>query len=136
LELNAKSYPWERTAFENDARLVKGTKILSRILAGTLDDKGIDAALEAFEKGKAGGADSYFIDENEINQLGYRSLNAGKVPEAIKIFMLNVREFPKSWNVYDSLGEAYAAHGDKELAIKNYEKSIELNSRNTNLKSQ
>jgi cytochrome c-type biogenesis protein CcmH/NrfG len=30
------------------------------------------------------------------------------------------------------LGEAYAAHGDKALAIKNYEKSIELNPNNTN----
>jgi len=132
LELNPRSYPWERTAFESDTRLVKGIKILSRILVRTLDDKDIDAALEAFEKGKAGGAGSYFVDENEINQLGYRLVNAGKVPEAIKIFALNVREFPKSWNVYDSLGEAYAAHGDKELAIKNYEKSIELNPRNTN----
>jgi tetratricopeptide (TPR) repeat protein len=36
---------------------------------------------------------------------------------------------PQSFNVYDSLGEAYAAAGEKELAIKNYEKSLELNSR-------
>lgn len=32
-----------------------------------------------------------------------------------------------SMNVYDSLGEAYANHGDRELAIKNYEKSVQLN---------
>jgi tetratricopeptide (TPR) repeat protein len=36
------------------------------------------------------------------------------------------------WNAsgYDSLGEAYAANGDRELAIKNYELSIELNPEN------
>jgi urease alpha subunit len=33
---------------------------------------------------------------------------------------------------YDSLGEAYMANGDKELASKNYRKSLELNPKNTN----
>jgi cytochrome c-type biogenesis protein CcmH/NrfG len=39
---------------------------------------------------------------------------------------------PESWNVYDSLGEAYMNHGDKDLAVKNYEKSVELNPKNEN----
>ena len=33
---------------------------------------------------------------------------------------------------YDSLGEAYMENGDKELAIQNYKKSIELNPANQN----
>src|SRR5438034_420044 len=33
-------------------------------------------------------------------------------------------------NTYDSLGEAYGVAGEKDLAIKNYEKSIELNPKN------
>jgi Flp pilus assembly protein TadD len=41
-----------------------------------------------------------------------------------------VRLFPASWNVYDSLGEAYAAAGRKDLAIQNYEKSLQLNPKN------
>jgi tetratricopeptide (TPR) repeat protein len=40
---------------------------------------------------------------------------------------LNVEAFPESFNTYDSLGEAYAAAGEKELAIRNYEKSLQLN---------
>jgi len=32
--------------------------------------------------------------------------------------------------VYDSLGEAYMITGDKEAAIRNYKKSLELNSEN------
>jgi Flp pilus assembly protein TadD len=43
------------------------------------------------------------------------------------VFKLNVQLHPESWNVYDSLGEAYAAAGDKKNAIANYEKSIQLN---------
>lgn len=41
--------------------------------------------------------------------------------EAIKIFTLNVKRFPKSWNVYDSLVEALAQKGDKAGAKNNYE---------------
>jgi cytochrome c-type biogenesis protein CcmH/NrfG len=43
---------------------------------------------------------------------------------------LNVALYPRSWNVYDSLGEAYMNHGEKELAIQNYEKSLQLNPQN------
>lgn len=42
-------------------------------------------------------------------------------------FTPNVEAFPVSFNVYDSSGEAYAAAGEKDLAIKNYEKSAQLN---------
>ena len=44
--------------------------------------------------------------------------------------MVNVKLYPEAWNTYDSLGEAYAIKGNKELAIKNYEKSMELNPNN------
>ena len=37
---------------------------------------------------------------------------------------------PNAWNVYDSLAEAYMANGEKDLAIANYKKSLELNPNN------
>jgi cytochrome c-type biogenesis protein CcmH/NrfG len=39
---------------------------------------------------------------------------------------------PESWNVYDSLAEAYMNSGEKTLAIQNYQKSLELNPKNNN----
>ena len=60
---------------------------------------------------------------------------AGKQNEAIEIFKLNVAEYPKAFNTYDSLGEAYMVSGNKELAILNYKKSLELNPQNTNATS-
>jgi Flp pilus assembly protein TadD len=59
-------------------------------------------------------------------------LGAGNVDEAIELFKLNVSAFPHSWNAYDSLGEAYARKGERDLAIRNYEKSLELNPENAN----
>jgi tetratricopeptide (TPR) repeat protein len=77
----------------------------------------------------------YNVSEQEINTLGYMLLRDDKIEEAIAIFKLNVTEHPKSWNVYDSLGEAYMKHGEKDLAIENYQKSLELNPNNENGKN-
>ena len=68
--------------------------------------------------------------EMGLNALGYNLMAADKTKEAIEVFQLNVKWFPSSWNVYDSLGEAYAMAGQNELAIENYKKSIELNPEN------
>jgi CubicO group peptidase (beta-lactamase class C family) len=91
---------------------------------------GMPSALAAFETMKAR-PDTYEVNEREINDLGYRMLNGGDIRAAITVFKVNVHAFPKSWNVYDSLGEALAADGRIDLAIENYEKSLELNPKNT-----
>jgi cytochrome c-type biogenesis protein CcmH/NrfG len=39
-------------------------------------------------------------------------------------------------DVYDSLGEAYMNAGEKQLAIDNYKKSLELNPENDNAKEK
>ena len=73
--------------------------------------------------------------EYNINDVGYKLLNEKKFKDAIDIFKKNVKLYPKSSNVYDSLGEAYMNNGDKELAIENYKKSLELDPKNENAKS-
>jgi len=132
MELNRQSYPWERTAYSEGQLALKGVKLLSKKLARDIEEKGIEAALAAFESGKAAGPGTYTVNEEEINGLGYQLLAGRKLREAIEVFKLNTREFPNSWNTYDSLGEAYNISGEKELAIKNYRRSIELNPQNTN----
>ena len=75
----------------------------------------------------------YALLEAEINRLGYHAMNAWRdIPRAIDVFRLNVRAFPRSGNVYDSLGEAYLAHGDTVRARTNYRRSLELDPDNSN----
>ena len=72
------------------------------------------------------------VNENRLNNLGYGLLQQKKLPEAIALLKLNVEFYPNSWNVYDSLAEAYMTNGDKKPAIANYKKSLELNPQNAN----
>lgn len=104
-------------------------KSLAKLLLETATTQGFDAAFNQFKELK--NSDKYAIKENEINNLGYQAIGMGKVKEAIEIFKLNTETFPKSWNTYDSLGEAYLLYGNKDLAIKYYKKSVEMNPKNT-----
>ena len=70
--------------------------------------------------------------EARVNSHGYDLLFADRVPEAIDVFKFNVAAFPESYNVYDSLGEAYMENGDRELAIYYYMESVRINPGNTN----
>jgi len=72
--------------------------------------------------------------EIDLNTAGYSLLNHNKIQDAIDIFKKNVELYPKSSNVYDSLGEAYMKNGDKELSIENYEMSLKLDPDNENAK--
>jgi len=96
--------------------------------------RGVENAIERYHKMKTQFKKVYRYDfsEREINSLGYRLLNAERIEDAIEIFKLNVSEHPESWNTYDSLGEAHMKNGNIELAIKNYNKSLELNPDNEN----
>jgi tetratricopeptide (TPR) repeat protein len=59
-----------------------------------------------------------------------------KPDEALEVFKQNTEDFQQSWNVWDSYAEALMNKGDKALAIKYYEKSLELNSGNSNAAEQ
>jgi tetratricopeptide (TPR) repeat protein len=50
----------------------------------------------------------------------------GDTRAAIELFQMNVTAFPNSPNVYDSLGDAYLAAGQKDLARQNAQKALEL----------
>ena len=69
--------------------------------------------------------------EAAFNRLGYQLLFRDHVTDAIEVFKSNVDAYPNSWNVYDSLGEAYMSADENELAIASYRRSVELNPRNT-----
>jgi uncharacterized membrane protein len=107
-------------------------KSIAETLSATIATSGIDAAAKQYHDLKAAEPAVYNFDENELNNLGYGLIRAKKFKEAIRVLQLNAEAYPKSSNVYDSLGEAYMDDGNKPLAIANYQKSLQLNPRNKN----
>jgi CubicO group peptidase (beta-lactamase class C family) len=72
------------------------------------------------------------ISEQKINEIGYVFVNMKKFDDAVAIFEQNTIDFPQSWNAWDSFAEVYMDKGNKDLAIKYYEKSLQLNPDNKN----
>jgi CubicO group peptidase (beta-lactamase class C family) len=89
-------------------------------------------AIEAYKKIQRETPNNNAVAEERLNSIGYSLLEQKKIAAAIAVFKANVEMYPQSWNVYDSLGEAHMANGEKELAIANYKKSLELNPQNKN----
>jgi CubicO group peptidase (beta-lactamase class C family) len=76
--------------------------------------------------------ENQLLTENEMNRLGYELLRVKRIKDAIEVFKQNTVDFPNEFNTWDSLAEGYMVNGDKDLAIKYYKKSLELNPNNTN----
>jgi hypothetical protein len=89
----------------------------------------VDSALEA-------GIERRLLSEQPINILGYRYLQNNQSKLAIAVFAYNVKKYPDSSNVYDSLGEAYMKDGQRERALEMYRKSLELYPKNENARAQ
>ena len=107
-------------------------KSIAETLYKIVRDKDVASAVAEYRKLKAENAAIYDFSEGELNTLGYQLLGMKRTKDAIEIFKLNVEMFPKSANPYDSLGEAYLADNQKDLALANYKKAVELDPVNAN----
>ena len=107
-------------------------KSIAETLSRTIASGGIDEAARQYHDLKAAAHATYNFDEDQLNALGYRLIQAKEYSKAIRIFQLNVEAYPQSSNVYDSLGEAYMDSGNKTQANVNYQKSLALNPKNGN----
>lgn len=119
--------------FDVELMSVSEPKIpVSEVLLKTIVDKDVASAIAQYNELKTSDPGKYNFKESQLNMLGYQLLQIGKNKDAIEILKLNIEQFPNSSNVYDSMGEACMIDGNKELAILNYKKSLELNPNNTN----
>jgi predicted alpha/beta superfamily hydrolase len=74
--------------------------------------------------------------EAPINQCGYMALGQKNLVQAEYFFKLNVKNYPESANVYDSLGDYYKETGDKKNAISNYKKALSINTQSAETKQK
>jgi Amidohydrolase family/Tetratricopeptide repeat len=119
-------------AMLSHAEALANRKPIGTVLFKTIQDKNVGAAIDEYHELQRDQPTAYDFSEDELIGLGYQLLQLKKVTDAIEVFKLSVETYPNSYNTYDSLAEAYMDHGDKDLAIRNYQKSLELNPANHN----
>jgi tetratricopeptide (TPR) repeat protein len=105
---------------------------LSDDLARVYEKSGIDSTVARYTmlRERFYGAGSYDFSERSLNEFGVSLMEKGRHDDAVRIYQLNVQQNPNSSFAYSSLADAYAAAGNKDLAIQNYEKAVQLDPRN------
>ncbi len=111
------------------------------------NDPGLSLGMIMYKTLKESGADGLeknlknILEQNNLlyndmhlNEFGYQLMQSGDLDMAIQVFKLNSELFPDIANTYDSLAEAYMNKGNKELAIENYKKVLEIMPQNENAK--
>ncbi len=116
----------------DECKMPKGS--IAALMAKEIKGHDIGHALAKYYALKNGKPDHYDFSESQLNALGYHLINRNRIDDAIRIFQENVKLFPDSWNVYDSLAEAFMKNNDTEKAIKYYMKSLSINPDNDNAK--
>jgi hypothetical protein len=109
-----------------------------------LDEKKTDEGISLYKKAnefyrsKPGHTPFFnqFLNENNLNGLGYQLLNENRTDEAIKIFTLNTATFPNSANAFDALSDGYKKAGDKPNTLTNAKLAIEKLASNSNINPQ
>lgn len=96
--------------------------------------KEFDKALTAFKAIQKKDSLNPIIRENRINRLGYNFVRKNNFETAIEVFKINVALYPKSSNVYDSLGEAFLLKKDTINAKINFKKALAINPENRSAK--
>lgn len=97
-------------------------------LAVALSDKNIHEFVNEVRSLYSENTDIDF--QSILNRLGYAFLTMNKPEQAISILQLNAELHPTSWNVYDSLGEAYYLNENYKGSLQNFQKALELNKDN------
>lgn len=76
------------------------------------------------------------LPEERINSWGYSLLRTGRTEQAVSLFVYNTQRHPRSWNAWDSLGEAYEKANARDKAIASYRRSLEFNPDNAHATQQ
>jgi uncharacterized protein len=82
---------------------------------------------EHYQKVSLGMGYEVIPQESFVNNLGYGFLQNKMFEKAYAFFNMNISNYPKSFNVYDSMGDYYVARNDNPKASEFFKKALTLN---------
>jgi tetratricopeptide (TPR) repeat protein len=102
-------------------------KSIARHIAFLIGSKGIDSAIAEYYRVIKNDTSSYSLVESELNRLGLELFFRFKMTdEALRIFEVNMLQFQKSYNTYDSYAYILMQKGDYKNSIAFYKKGLEV----------
>lgn len=93
-------------------------------------EKGLDVIKEFYENLSGKYGYEIHASRQTLNLLGFSLIQSKKYKDAIEVFKHCIGVYPDFWMAYHNLAYCYQQTGDRELAIKNYEKTLQLNPHN------
>ena len=100
------------------------------LLTDTYLSSGLDAALSALQVWRDNPMHKYVDLERDIHLFGRRLMFRKHMTDAIRVFELNVKAYPGSYQAYEDLGIAFTTSGDLGRATASFRKSLALNPSN------
>ncbi len=113
-----------RTCHHGQARPI----LIEDVLTGAYQAAGIDSVETKYEELRKEyyGSDTFNFGEGMLPSLGEKLAGQGKPAETVKFAEYNLRWFPQSGVAHLMLGQAHAAAGEKDAAVEDLKKAVEL----------
>lgn len=92
--------------------------------------EGVDKGVFAYNREKLENKNP--VSESLLFAIGDEFLKKNRYSDAASVFSLAATDYPASFKAFYKLGAAYMYAGNKELAIENFEKSLQINPQYTN----
>ena len=102
--------------------------MLEDTLATVIAQFGPDSALATYDriKQRYTGRFAFDFGQRSLNTLATRLIEQNKLPEARIMLELNIREHPDAWDPVNTLAQVLETLGEKDLAIAQYRRVLEL----------
>lgn len=135
LEDNTNNLRWDYQIFNDEDHgsipiisLLKGLEFIYSDFQLSMETatQGLEAILDHYSQVKSKYDYTVDISEATFNTIGYTLLQNEEFDKAIEVFEYNVKLYPNSANVYDSLAEALEKTGRIKEAAANYKIAIDI----------
>lgn len=100
------------------------------ILFSTYLKSGLDQAIELYHSYKKSKTKEYRFHEESLYRLGSKLIKTNNLDHALRIFELNVKEYPKSWVAQRGMGDVHYKQKLYSKASAYYKKALEYTPEN------
>jgi tetratricopeptide (TPR) repeat protein len=113
-------------------------KQLTQVLNEAVNSKGLEGAVAQYRelRTKYTGTMAYDLSENGLIGMAQAAISADRADNALAWLTLNLEFYPKSSRTYQVMAQAHQKKNDKDAAIKDLEKAVEMDPNNAQAKNQ